>query len=97
MGTGFLEAVYQECLAIKFGLNEIPFAATPPIALTYKGQPLVQTYRPDFVCFDHVIVELKSVREIVGEHKAQGSEPPQGDRPACRPSREFWQRAEGAR
>ena len=33
MGTGYLEAVYQECLAIEFGLAGIPFQATPPIGL----------------------------------------------------------------
>jgi len=40
MGAGFLEAVYQECLAIEFAAREIPFVPLPPLALTYKGQPL---------------------------------------------------------
>jgi GxxExxY protein len=71
MGTGFLEAVYQECLAIEFAAQDIPFVATPPLALSYKGQPLKQSYRPDFVCFGCVIVELKVVREVAAEHRAQ--------------------------
>ncbi len=71
MGTGFLEAVYQECLALELAAQNIPFEVLPALALTYKGQPLKQTYRPDLVCFSRIIVELKVVRELAGEHRAQ--------------------------
>jgi GxxExxY protein len=71
MGSGFLEAVYQECLTIKFAARGIPFVAQLPLPLTYKGQPLRSTYVADFVCFDAVIVELKAVRELTPEHRAQ--------------------------
>ena len=71
LGTGFLEAVYQECLALEFTARNIPFRAFQPLALTYKGAQLRQTYMPDFVCFDRIIVELKSVREFAPEHRAQ--------------------------
>jgi GxxExxY protein len=71
MGTGFLEAVYQECLALEFGAQKIPFLASPALALSYKDLPLRQIYRPDFVCFERIIVELKVVREIAPEHRAQ--------------------------
>jgi len=71
MGTGFLEAVYQECLAIELAAQGIPSHASPTLALAYKGRPLKQSYRPDFVCFGQIIVELKVVREIAPEHRAQ--------------------------
>src|SRR3954462_3006231 len=71
MGPGFLEAVYQECLALEFAARAIPFRAKPRLALAYKGRPLEQTYEPDFVCFDAVIVELKAGRELCAEHRAQ--------------------------
>ena len=71
MGTGFLEAVYQECLQIEFATQAIPFVPAPPLKLVYKGQRLGQLYRPDFVCFDRVIVELKVAREIAPDHRAQ--------------------------
>jgi GxxExxY protein len=71
MGTGFLEAVYQECLAIELAAQEIPFVASQPLTLAYEGQSLKQSYRPDFVCFDRIIVELKVVRELAPEHRAQ--------------------------
>jgi GxxExxY protein len=71
MGTGFLEAVYQECLSLEFAERGIPFAAFPELTLRYKGARLRQLYRPDFVCFDRIIVELKVVRELAPEHRAQ--------------------------
>ena len=30
-----------------------------------------QSYQADFVCFDQIIVELKAVRELAPEHRAQ--------------------------
>ncbi len=71
MGSGFLEAVYQECLAREFRLRGIPFVAQQELALTYKGERLEQTYRPDFICYDAIIVELKAVKETAPEHQAQ--------------------------
>ena len=71
MGSGFLEAVYQECLALEFAERRIPFVAQRALPLTYKGQPLRQTYQADFVCFGTIIVELKAVRELAPEHRAQ--------------------------
>jgi len=71
MGSGFLEAVYQECLEKEFGLEGIPFVAQKELPLAYKGQKLSQTYKPDFIAYGRIIVELKAVKEIAQEHKAQ--------------------------
>ena len=71
MGCGFLEAVYQECLEREFVRQGIPFTAQRELILQYKGDPLVQTYRPDFICFDLIIVEIKAVKELANEHRAQ--------------------------
>jgi len=71
MGSGFLEAVYQECLAVEFAARKIPFAAQAPLPLTYKGQLLRQSYAADFVCFGKIILELKAVRELAPEHRSQ--------------------------
>lgn len=71
MGAGFLEAVYQECLALEFEARAIPFVSAPKLQLAYKQTPLQQHYVPDFVCFDRVIVELKALRELAPEHRAQ--------------------------
>ena len=70
-GCGFLEAVYQECLQIEFGLRGIPFRAQAELHLEYKGQKLKQVYVPDFICCDKIIVELKAVIQLADEHRAQ--------------------------
>ncbi len=70
-GCGFLESVYQECLEIEFRLTGLPFIAQRALALEYKGTPLRSTYVPDFICYDKIIVELKAVKELADEHRAQ--------------------------
>lgn len=70
-GNGFLEAVYQECLEIELALQGIPFTPQGELHLTYKGRPLKQKYKPDFVCFDKIIIEIKAVSELTDEHRLQ--------------------------
>ena len=71
MGAGFLESVYQECLAIEFAARQIPFVAGPTLGLTYKGHALAKTFIPDFVCFGKIVIELKAVSALAAEHRAQ--------------------------
>ena len=70
-GCGFLESVYQECLEIELGLQKIPFVPQKMLKIEYKGIPLKSRYVPDFVCFDKIILEIKAVTALAGEHKAQ--------------------------
>ena len=71
MGCGFLEAVYQECLELEFYKRKIPHISQPELKLGYKGKQLRQTYKPDFICHDKIIVEIKAVKEVSNEHRAQ--------------------------
>jgi GxxExxY protein len=71
MGAGFLEAVYQECLAIELRRRGIPFAAQAQLRLTYSGIVLDQAYIADFLCFDKIILELKALTELNDAHRAQ--------------------------
>ena len=71
MGCGFLEAVYQECLQKELTLRGIPFESQKDLQLSYKGVRLDQAYKPDFLCYGKIIVELKAVKEIAAEHRAQ--------------------------
>jgi GxxExxY protein len=70
-GFGFTEPVYQECLQIELELQGIPFVAQPEIQLGYKGHPLTQSFKPDFICFDKIIAEIKTVSAIIDAHRAQ--------------------------
>ena len=71
MGEGFLELVYHDALNVELSLRGIPFETEKPIAITYKGQPLERTYKADLVCYDNIVVELKSVETLKAEHTAQ--------------------------
>ena len=70
-GCGFFEPVYQECLEIELRFQEIPFKAQQPLALEYKGVALRSTYQPDLICYDKIVVELKAVKDLADEHRAQ--------------------------
>lgn len=70
-GCGFTEFVYHECLRLEFELQNVSFVHEPCIQLEYKGRTLEQYFKPDFVCYGKIIVELKSVSELVDEHRAQ--------------------------
>jgi GxxExxY protein len=70
-GCGFLEAVYQECLEFELLSAAIPFALKPSLPISYKGKPLKQVYVPDFICYEKIILEIKSVRKLVDKHRAQ--------------------------
>ncbi len=71
MGPGFLESVYQECLAIEFKAQGIPFEEQPRLALDFKGTPLKQTYEPDFLCYGEIILEIKAVKNLIDDFRAQ--------------------------
>jgi GxxExxY protein len=70
-GCGFLEPVYQECMEIELRLRGVPFIAQKPLALEYKSCPLRAEYKPDFICYEKIILELKAVSELADEHRAQ--------------------------
>ena len=70
-GCGFLEPVYQECLAIEFEHQRIPAIPKPLLTLSYRDRTLQQTYQADFVCFEKIILELKAVSKLADEHRAQ--------------------------
>ena len=71
LGCGFLEPVYQECLEKELILRKIPFESQRELKIIYKSQILKQHYKPDLICYDKIIVELKAVKDISKEYEAQ--------------------------
>lgn len=71
LGCGFLERVYQDALEMEFRLRNIPYEREKEIQIMYKGKPLGEPYRADFVCYGKIIVELKAVKEIEDVFRAQ--------------------------
>ena len=71
LSSGFLEAVYQEALAIEFEARQIPFKREVYLPIRYKGNLLSCAYRADFICYDEIIVELKVLAMVTKANQAQ--------------------------
>lgn len=71
LGPGLNEKVYQEGLGIELKAMEIPFEREVPVHPTYRGQKMESLFYLDFLCKKSVIVELKSVKTLDMEHRAQ--------------------------
>ncbi|NOY40449.1 MAG: GxxExxY protein [Planctomycetes bacterium] len=71
MGSGFVEPVYQECLEIELSNQKIPFLPQSSLELRYKEKILKQTYKPDFICHEKIIVEIKAMSDLMDDHRAQ--------------------------
>ena len=68
---GFLEHVYQECLEIEFKERSVPFVSQPKLELGYKGRVLKRHYRPDFLCYGQMVLEIKATKKLEDAHRAQ--------------------------
>ncbi|MDR1388439.1 MAG: GxxExxY protein [Treponema sp.] len=71
LGSGFLEAVYQEAMEIELKKAMIPFESQKLLPILYEGIPLKHYYQADLVCFGEILAELKAVSKITNDHKAQ--------------------------
>lgn len=70
MGFGFLESVYEKCLLIELNKAELKAQAQQPIAVFYDSE-IVGEFVADVIVEDLVILELKSVRQVVTAHEVQ--------------------------
>jgi GxxExxY protein len=70
-GNGFVEPVYQDALEVELELSGIPFDPQRNYPIQYRGRELKHTYTPDLLCFGKIIVELKAVKALTDEHRAQ--------------------------
>jgi len=71
MGPGLLESVYELCLFKEFELRRINVINQKIIPLVYKGYELSKEYRIDLLVENEIVIELKSVEEILPVHEAQ--------------------------
>lgn len=68
LGPGLLEIVYKDALEIEFKNHNIPYVREKKYAVEYKGFILPHNFYADFVVYDDLILEVKSVKEITNEH-----------------------------
>ena len=70
LGCGFLESVYEEALAVEFGLRDVSFEKQKPLDVFYKEKNVKQ-FVCDFLVAGAVLVELKAIKELTGVETAQ--------------------------
>ena len=71
MGSGFVEPVYQECMELELAIQGLPFRPQAALSLSYKNRQLRRKYTPDFILFDKIVLEIKAIKELADEHRAQ--------------------------
>lgn len=71
MGAGFVEPIYHECVMKEFKRNGLLAVHEPDLEITYKGEILERSYKPDFVCDSKIILELKACKNLEDSHRAQ--------------------------
>src|SRR5436305_14783662 len=71
LGSGFLEAVYQEALELELQARDISFEPQKPLAIFYKGYQLEKLYVADLICYGQIVVELKALDRLSGKEEAQ--------------------------
>jgi GxxExxY protein len=71
LGPGLLESTYEQCLAYELNQAKIPFKLQVELPVEYKQIRLDCGYRIDLMADDRLIVELKSVDQLLAIHEAQ--------------------------
>jgi GxxExxY protein len=71
LGPGLLESAYEECLAFELAWNGIAHDRQVPPPLEYRGHRLNCGYQMDLVVEGQLIVEVKSVVQLMLIHDAQ--------------------------
>lgn len=70
MGFGFLESVYEKCLLIELRKAGIRAESQKSITVIYENE-IVGEFVADIIVEDTIILELKSVRQIVKANEIQ--------------------------
>lgn len=68
--TGMLESVYENALCIELDEMEIPYERHKRLNVYYKGK-VIGEFIPDIVVDNKIILELKSIPELIPANYAQ--------------------------
>ena len=71
LGAGMKEVVYGDALGEEFKLQDIPFEREVSITAVYKGVELKHSFVCDFICYGHILLELKAERELNDINRSQ--------------------------
>ena len=61
LGKGFSEIVYKDAIEYEFIENNIPYKREKEYSVKYKNSILKHKFYADFVVFDKIILEIKTV------------------------------------
>ena len=70
-GPGLLESAYIPCLQYELAARKLRFVTERAVPIVYKEITLDTKYRIDLIVEDAVIVEVKSVEQLLPVHQAQ--------------------------
>jgi GxxExxY protein len=70
LGAGFLESVYEKALMVALKQKGLKVICQVPLNVKFRGV-IVGEFYADLLVETKVLIELKAVRAIVPEHKAQ--------------------------
>ncbi|MCT3835716.1 GxxExxY protein [Elizabethkingia anophelis] len=71
LGRGLLESIYHQCLIEELKHRKINFLTEMEVPITYRGKQLNVDFRCDLFVEQCIVVELKSVQEIIPTFEAQ--------------------------
>ena len=71
LGPGLLESAYEECLCFELKIAGLEFKRQVPLPVVYKAIKLECAYRMDILVDQRLIVELKTVDQLLPIHQAQ--------------------------
>ena len=70
-GPGLIESIYERCLLHELSLRNIPTVTQRLVRVEYKGMVFDEPLRFDLLVGNCLLVELKTVQEVLPIHKAQ--------------------------
>ena len=70
LGTGFLEAVYENALGVELEAEDIRYAKQKQLKVNYKGNT-VGHYVSDLIVENKLLLELKALPGLTTQHEAQ--------------------------
>ena len=71
LGKGFSEIVYKDALEYEFNELKIPYEREKEFCVNYKNTTLKHKFYADFVVFDKIILEIKTVDGFNNSHYNQ--------------------------
>jgi GxxExxY protein len=71
LGPGLLESAYIPCLQYEMAARKLRFVTERAVPIVYKEITLDTKYRIDLMVEDAVIVEVKSVEQLLPVHQSQ--------------------------